>query len=151
SDTVAATINDGNDIYHGDGGADTFDFSQTSAAATVKLGTAIFGNVINDVGSAKSAQIGTDALFSFENVIGGSGNDTISGDNGANVLSGGGGNDTISGLGGNDSLSGDAGNDVMTGGTGSDTFFFKPGFGNDRLTDFDANPVGGQDFLDIKA
>jgi len=37
----------------------------------------------------------------------------------------------------------------MRGGTGTDTFIFGPGFGNDRILDFDANPKGGQDFLDI--
>jgi hypothetical protein len=28
----------------------------------------------------------------------------------------------------------------MRGGTGTDTFIFGPGFGNDRILDFDANP-----------
>jgi Ca2+-binding RTX toxin-like protein len=120
NDTVVAAVNDGNDLYYGDSGADTFDFSQTSAAATVSLGTTIFGHTLNGVGHATGAQIGTDALLSFENAIGGSGNDTITGDNLANVLSGGAGNDTISGLRGNDTLSGDDGNDRLIGGRGSD-------------------------------
>jgi Ca2+-binding RTX toxin-like protein len=151
SDTVIATVGDGHDIYHGDGGADTLDFSETSAAATVKLGTTLFGFTVDGIGSAKSAQIGTDVLLDFENAIGGSGNDAITGDNTANVLSGGSGNDTISGLGGSDTLAGEAGNDMLTGGFGADTFEFKPGFGNDRIADFDANPFGGQDLMDISA
>jgi hypothetical protein len=31
------------------------------------------------------------------------------------------------------------------------TFVFAPGFGNDSITDFDANPARGQDVLDISA
>ena len=41
--------------------------------------------------------------------------------------------------------------DDMTGGAGTDTFMFAPGFGDDRIDDFDANPAGGQDFIDISA
>jgi Ca2+-binding RTX toxin-like protein len=59
-------------------------------------------------------------LLSFENVTGGSGNDTINGDNLANVLRGGAGADTISGLRADDRLYGDAGNDRLIGGRGSD-------------------------------
>ena len=108
-------------------GSDTFDFSQTSAAATVSLGTTIFGFTLNGVGHATSTQIGTDGLHSFENVIGGSGNDEITGDNLANSLHGGAGKDTISGLRGNDRLFGDAGNDKLIGGEGSDQMTGGPG------------------------
>jgi Ca2+-binding RTX toxin-like protein len=60
------------------------------------------------------------------------------------------GNDTLNGGLGNDALSGGAGNDTLTGGLGNDIFVFSAaGFGQDRVTDFDANAVGGQDFLDI--
>jgi Ca2+-binding RTX toxin-like protein len=58
------------------------------------------------------------------------------------ISAGAAGNDTMAGLGGNDRLSGDG---------WSDTFVFAPEFGNDRITDLDADPVGGQDFLDISA
>jgi Ca2+-binding RTX toxin-like protein len=63
----------------------------------------------------------------------------------------GGGNNVLSGLGGDDTITGGAGNDTMTGGTGSDMFVFKAGFGNDVITDFDANPTGGQDHIDLSA
>jgi Ca2+-binding RTX toxin-like protein len=43
------------------------------------------------------------------------------------------------------------GNDTMNGGNGNDVFIFAAGFGNDRINGFDANPTGGQDFLDISA
>jgi len=70
----------------------------------------------------------------------------------ANVITDlGGGNNVLSGLGGNDTISGGAGSDTMTGGAGNDMFVFGPGFGNDVITDFDANPTGGQDHLDLSA
>ena len=89
---------------------------------------------MNGIGTRPAEQIGIDVLFSFENVIGGAGNDTINGDNLANVLRGGAGNDTISGLRGDDRLFGDAGidrliggrgSDLMTGGPDADTFVFQ--------------------------
>ena len=156
NDTVVATANDGLDIYDGESGADTFDFSQTSAAATVSLGTTFLGITLNGIGHATSAQIGTDVLLSFENVIGGSGNDTITGDNDANVVHGGGGRDTISGLAGNDRLYGDAGNDRLTGGPGSDwmaggpgadTFVFQAAQSHAGDVDTIADFVVGQDHL----
>jgi Ca2+-binding RTX toxin-like protein len=70
----------------------------------------------------------------------------------ANVIADtGGGNNVLSGLGGNDTITGGAGDDTMSGGTGNDVFVFHSGFGNDVITDFDANPTGGQDLLDISA
>jgi Ca2+-binding RTX toxin-like protein len=44
---------------------------------------------------------------------------------------------------------GGSGNDIMDGGIGNDTFVFGPNFGADVINGFDANPVGGQDLLDI--
>ncbi|MFC4861432.1 calcium-binding protein, partial [Pseudomonas sp. MAHUQ-62] len=43
------------------------------------------------------------------------------------------------------------GNDNLTGGVGSDVFQFAAGFGQDRILDFDANPAGGQDRMDVTA
>jgi hypothetical protein len=39
----------------------------------------------------------------------------------------------------------------MSDGTGSDTFMFAAGFGADRISDFDANAAGGQNFLNVAA
>ena len=103
NDTFAATIGDGNDGYDGGIGIDTYDLSQTSAAATVSLAA----------GTASSLQTGNDTLAAIENVIGGSGNDSITGDASNNNLTGGA---------GNDKLDGGAGADTMTGGTGNDTY-----------------------------
>jgi 3-phytase/alkaline phosphatase D len=82
---------------------------------------------------------------------GGKGNDRVSGGDGDDHIFGRAGNDHLDGGKGGDLLVGGAGNDDMTGGAGSDTFVFAPGFGNDRIRDFDTNPAGGQDFLDISA
>ena len=156
NDTILATIGDGRDIYDGGAGIDTFDFSALTSGVTVALG-----------GLALLSPVNTDVLISIENLIGGSGSDTITGNGVANRIEGRGGNDLLAGLlgddtldggtgadtleggGGADRLIGGLGNDVMTGGAGQDAFVFGPGFGNDRITDFDANPAGGQDILDV--
>ncbi|MGY2884569.1 Ca2+-binding RTX toxin-like protein [Bradyrhizobium sp. USDA 4524] len=139
SDRFVATIGDGNDSYFGGNGMDTIDLSGTTAAATVT------GSI------ATSAQIGSDTLSGIENIIGSQGNDQITGTGGANAIEGRNGNDIINAGGGDDRVVGEAGNDTMDGGGGSDTFVFAPGFGNDNINAFDANPIGGQDFLDISA
>jgi beta-glucanase (GH16 family) len=60
----------------------------------------------------------------------------ITGNSGANHLEGLAGADTINGMGGADTIIGGAGADVLTGGGGGDTFVFKPGDGDDTITDF---------------
>jgi Ca2+-binding RTX toxin-like protein len=56
----------------------------------------------------------------------------------------------IRGRTGNDVLEGLVGNDFLIGGLGNDLLVFSTsGFGNDAVQGFDANPVGGQDLLDI--
>jgi Ca2+-binding RTX toxin-like protein len=121
--------------------------------------------------SATSAEIGTDTLAAIENIIGSQGDDVMTLNGNANVLDGQGGNDTINaggandtligglgndtlnGEGGNDTLNGGLGTDTLTGGVGNDVFVVdaSPALGDDTITDFDANPVGGQDLLDISA
>jgi Ca2+-binding RTX toxin-like protein len=140
NDTIVATINDGNDDYDGGMGIDTADYSAITAALNIELGA-----------EAQGTQTGTDRLESIENAIGGSGNDRISGNGSANILDGGAGNDRLHGHGGNDILIGGLGNDVMSGGAGDNKFVFGPGCGNDRIEGFDANPVSGQDRIDISA
>ena len=63
----------------------------------------------------------------IENVIAGSGNDTVVGNAVANYISGADGNDRIWGGGGDDILEGGAGNDTLDGGTGADTLDGGPG------------------------
>ncbi|NMY16249.1 heme peroxidase [Pseudomonas sp. WS 5019] len=99
----------------------------------------------NDGSDNLNGGAGTDQL------LGGNGNDQLFGDGDNDILDGGAGNDILNGGVGNDRVTGGAGNDTMTGGTGNDIFVFGPNFGNDRITDFDANPAGGQDLLNIAA
>ena len=151
NDSFVATLSDGNDRYIGGAGIDTYDLSGTSAGATVNLTT----------GTSTSSQTGTDTLATIENIIGSSGNDTITGSAAANVLNGGNGDDFIFGMAGNDTLIGGAGNDrltggagrdVMTGGPGNDIFIFnlvsdtgKTATTRDIITDF----TRGQDLIDL--
>ena len=57
---------------------------------------------------------------------------------------------TIVGGAGHDAIFGMTGNDYMVGGAGNDIFVFGAGFGQDMIADFDVNPVGGQDRLNIE-
>ena len=164
------TTRSGNDILTGDSAANVLSGGAGNDTYFVDVGDAV----------AETANNGTDTVNSFANAftlgtnvenltfvgVGtftGTGNalaNIITGGDGNDVLAGGGGNDTLVGNAGADNLNGGAGddvivggggNDIMTGGAGSDTFVFGPGFGNDILSDFDANPTGGQDLLDITA
>jgi Ca2+-binding RTX toxin-like protein len=80
------------------GGVDTLNYTGTTAAVTVNLGT----------GTAS----GFGTIAGIENVTGGTGADHLTGSADANTLSGGAGDDT---------LAGGLGNDVLTGGAGIDT------------------------------
>ena len=88
-----------NYTVNGAGGTDTLDYTGTTSAVTVNLGT--------------TSATGFTSVTGIENVIGGSGNDSLTGDGGVNVLTGGAGDDT---------LDGGAGADTMAGGTGNDTY-----------------------------
>ena len=111
SDTVSAgdgadTVVEGagNDDLDGGVGSDTLDYSGVAAAITVTL---------SSVSPQNTVGAGTDTLVAFENLVGGTGADTLGGDAGANILSGNSGNDTISGDGGDDTISGDLGTDTV--------------------------------------
>ena len=90
-------------IDGGTGGNNTLDYSAYSSsnpvAADLSAGTAT----------------GTAGISHIQNVIGGSGDDTLTGNGEDNILSGGPGNDILSGLGGEDILAGDEGNDTLIG------------------------------------
>jgi Ca2+-binding RTX toxin-like protein len=73
-------------------------------------------------------------------VVGTTGNDTLTGTQGADIICALGGNDTISGLGGNDLIIAGSGNDSVNAGAGNDTV--KAGGGRDRV-----NGKGGRDRL----
>jgi Ca2+-binding RTX toxin-like protein len=108
------------------GGIDTLNFSSTtSRSIALNLGVAT-SQVAN---SNLSLILGS--ATTFENVIGGALDDTLTGNTLANRLNGGSGNDT---------LNGGAGNDTLIGGLGGDTFRFdsspNPSTNRDAITDF---------------
>ena len=113
----------GNDVYQFDadnllgtftldeagGGVDTIDLAATTAAVTLNLSTSATQTVnVNLSLNLKSES-------TFDNAIGGSGNDTLTG----NLLA-----NTLTGNAGNDRLTGGAGNDSLVGGSGDDNYVF---------------------------
>ena len=135
--------------FHGEGGRDTIDYSQSTAAVYVDLSgmkasgprglasdraTKIHYDVENAVGSKFDDAI--DGNNSDNEMYGGDGNDSLDGGHGNDWLHGGNGNDSINGDAGNDHLYGDAnsdfliaasGRDVLYGGSGDDTMSTKDG------------------------
>ncbi len=105
----------GNDTIDGGTGIDTLNLSLDAADGarswSVDLG----------LGVAQIGGVTEDTLRNIENVVGGSGGNSLTGDGLANVLMGGGGADALNGGGENDVLSGGLGNDTIDGGTGIDT------------------------------
>lgn len=94
-DRIVASANDGNDAYYGDDmaggtGADTLDMSAITANITANLG----GNGASS-GSVFSSQSGSDTIWGVENIVAGSGNDTITANHAVNVIDGGAGNDVF--------------------------------------------------------
>ncbi|MGH2905629.1 MAG: S8 family serine peptidase [Solirubrobacterales bacterium] len=133
------TGNDGNDtldggtgadVFNGGTGTDTATYASRTVAETITLdGTQNDGDTTNDTATKDNVKA------DVENVIGGSGNDTITGPSSgsvANTLSGGDGNDTLNGGDGTDTLNGDNNNDTLDGGTGADVF--NGGAGTDTAT-----------------
>ena len=137
NDVFIMTDDNARDILRGGNGVDSIDYSAFVADLIVNLGGT------NDVlGSGTAGNL--DNINSIQNIISGSGNDSILGDNLVNTINGAGGNDTINGSGGADRL---------TGGTGADTFVYTAtgnstvGAGRDVIADF----VSGVDKLDFSA
>ena len=95
----------GKDSIDGGAGSDTADYSEKTAGISVILNGATLATVT--VGG-----VAEDTVRNIENIIGGSGNDTLTGDGLDNTLSGNGGNDLLKGGGGKDVLDGGAGFDT---------------------------------------
>jgi Ca2+-binding RTX toxin-like protein len=112
----------GGNSYDGGIGRDTVNYNYVSQHITANLNTGI---------ASFSGQTVTEPLISIENLIGGSGNDSLIGNGVANVFSGGIGNDTLIGGYGNDSLDAWTGNDSLLGGIGDD--WLDGAFDNDTL------------------
>jgi Ca2+-binding RTX toxin-like protein len=130
---------EGADTIAGGGGADQLSggvgvgdwlsYAGDAMGVTVDLGT----------GSASGGDATGDTFTGFENVLGGSGDDSLTGDAADNIIQGGSGDDTLVGADGVDILIGDEGNDiflfdaedfstgadaVVQGGDGTDTLLF---------------------------
>ena len=96
----------------------------------------IFGDDGADLLQGAAGRDGLYAGNGDDILQGGSGDDTLVGDDGNDILTGGKGSDT---------LYGDGGNDTLSGGVRADTFIIQngifegDGFGNDIITDFNAN------------
>ncbi|MFN9373541.1 MAG: beta strand repeat-containing protein, partial [Planctomycetaceae bacterium] len=124
-------------------GTDTLDFSLTTTlAVAVNLGSAIT-QVVN-----ANLSVVLNAVDTFENVTGGSLNDTLTGNALANRLVGNAGLDTLVGGAGNDTLDGGLGNDSLQGGSDNDTYLLDTDLvlGTDTITELAG---GGIDTLDF--
>lgn len=113
----------GTDSISDSAGTDTLDFSlTTSLAVAVNVGLTTT-QVVNSNLSLILA-----SATAFENLIGGSLDDTLTGNTLVNVLTGGPGNDTLAGAGGNDKyqfdVDGPLGSDTLSDSAGTDTLDF---------------------------
>lgn len=122
ADSLTGNANDntidgglGADTISGLGGIDTVTFASRSNSVTASL-----DGVANDGESGENDNLSTD----IENLIGGSGGDTLSGGTAANVLTGGAGADTLNGDVGADTLDGGLGADTFNGGGDTDTLTY---------------------------
>jgi Ca2+-binding RTX toxin-like protein len=124
---------------------------EVSAAPVVGSGP-LAGVVVRGSEVANTLTFSAVTLTSIVYIEGRGGNDTITDNTSANALYGGLGNDSLNASGGNDRVTGDAGNDFIIPGAGNDLVGYRPGaFGADTVSGFDANPVGGQDLIDVSA
>lgn len=83
---------------------------------------------------------GNDRLYGgagADDLRGGAGHDTLWGGGQDDALRGGQGNDLLYGGAGDDFVSGGAGADTLYGRAGADTFQYGPGYGRDRIVDFE--------------
>jgi Ca2+-binding RTX toxin-like protein len=93
------------DILNGGAGKDTVSYANASGKVTVDLAL---------TGAQNTGTAGMDNLSGFENLTGGSNDDTLYGDKNANVILGGTGNDIIEGRLGADMLDGGIGLDTLS-------------------------------------
>ena len=118
---------------------DNIEFAAISGSVTLIGGAG--SNVISADDAVQNILLGEDddildAGGGDDTVGSAGGDDEVYGGEGKDIVFGGIGNDIVDGGSGDDEVRGDEGDDTLTGGSGSDTFVFRPGFGNDIITDF---------------
>lgn len=106
----------GNDLLDGGAANDLLDGGAGIDTARYDIAAAISANLRTGTASFPGTGWASETLVSIENVVTGSGNDTIWGSDGANALSGGAGDDQLWGGGGSDTLDGGTGVDTLVGG-----------------------------------
>jgi Ca2+-binding RTX toxin-like protein len=143
----------GNDTLIGGNGNDGLDGGQGADAMTGGLGNDTYtvdnagDTVVEGVNGGTDTvrvSLNTYTLTQDVEVLTFTGNGGFTGTGNAlgNTLTGGTGVDRLNGAGGNDTLTGAGGNDF---------FIFGANFGQDIITDFDSNPTGGQDLINLQA
>lgn len=96
----------GDDTLLGGGGADTLDGGANDSDTLSYLGSVAGAVTINiNTNSASGGDAASDVISNFENIIGSTGNDTLTGNASDNVIEGGAGGDSLTGGNGNDTLS----------------------------------------------
>ena len=125
----------GADYIDGGDGIDTADFSDKTKSVVVSLDSSGSSTVtVNGIAE--------DTLLSIENLIGGSGADTLTASSAGSELTGGSGNDILNGGSdsdilyagnGNDSVSAGGGDDLIIGGDGAGNDIYNGGYGIDTV------------------
>ena len=138
NDTYIFTQNWGIDTLSDASGTDTVDLSAVTSNLNVVLDSTT-GTKVSD--GMNSINWGSSIL---ENIVTGSGNDTVIGTSTADFIVTAAGNDTVSSSGGNDTLNTGTGNDSLNGGAGDDTYIFAKAWGNDLIAD-----ASGTDTIDM--
>lgn len=132
-DTIVAGY--GNDSYNGGSGIDWIDYSAATTAVDINLHS-----------HTATSDLGTDTIWSVENVIGSAQGDTLTGDKQENHLIG---------AGGDDWLRGGEADDTLEGGDGSDTYSWerKDVIGQTGTDEFVDIIIGfsSEDILDLSA
>jgi VCBS repeat-containing protein len=149
----------GDDILNGNGGADLLDGG--AGGDQLRGGDGDDTYIVDSTADrvTESTGQGTDTIVASVTLTLGAnvenltllGSASGTGNGLANLIVGSAQANTVSASGGNDTLVGGGGTDTLTGGSGQDFFVFAAGFGNDTVTDFDFNPTGGQDLIDLTA
>ncbi|MBB5223126.1 serralysin [Amaricoccus macauensis] len=124
--------NAGNDTFDGAGGTDHFDGGAGIDVVFYSGNTApVRVDLTNGVVTFPGQGAASETVVAIENVQGGSGNDILIGDAANNALSGNNGNDLLAGRVGDDGLFGGSGNDTLDGGDGTD--ILSGGAGTDTI------------------